>query len=1184
MYHNKIINSKFKRAMVFILAFLISIMGVFTMPLLNKSGGTVSAKTTAYPFDRKTKYVTGSSGATYNPSKIKGMWGSKKSIFRIKRGGDWQWAYCLQYDKSDPVSGQKMSASKKFSGVSAAKKSLMQRAVSWGWNASWGDQDPGVKSKSGVPSGVDCTASEMYYATQLVIWEIDEGLRTSASQGAFTSSKTKYFKAVKGGAAEHAYNYITKHMKDAIPNFSRSLTLKKDGTTYSKTVTDKDKTGSAFYFSNGKTSITIKGVTISVKKVGNNYTFKANKKFSGVISDYMQLANRATKNKGKTAYCYSGGGNSVQKIGTFPNSRIKKMSFTVEGEPEPGKAKIVKTSDDGEVEGITFTVTNSKTGEKQEVVTDKDGVIEEELEAGTYIIEEDVPDGYEADNPRQPVTLAAGENKTVSFKNEKNTPKLKISKTTNDGGSVEGFSFNIRSSDGKVDKNATTDSQGLISEELDEGTYTVTELMTDAQKKIYQPTKPQTVTLSKDSEDMMVVFENRHWPEIHTTATDANTKEHVAVAGKTTISDNVEYKYLDENTSYVMKGTLVDSETGESIKDSDGKAITAEKEFDVADQINGTVTLDFNIDASKLKGKSVVAFEELYKQGEDNSPVTEHKDKSDKGQTVQIPDIGTRALVDGEQIVPDSNDKSTVTLVDTVSYKNLVAGKTYKIKGKLMDKDTGEAVKKGGQNIVKEIEFTPQTSDGTVDVPFEIDAAALRGKVVVAFESLSIKDVELVAHEDINDDDQSVYFPMIKTSAIDSATKDNVGHQAEKITITDTVTYEGLKPGKKYEMTGVLMTKDPQEELLVGDSRVVGSAEFTPNKPDGTVDVGFNFNSSDVKNKTLVVFERCLDGDKEIASHQDINDEGQTVYFPEVGTTAIDVNTKEHIGKVTDKTTIKDTVEYKNFVPNKEYVLKGTLMDKESGKPLLIDGKEVMLEKPFTPTEANGAEEIEFEVNSSALAGKTVVAFEEVSHKGITVTTHTDINDEDQSVHFSKIGTKATIGKEKEVKPGKDMTLTDEISYQNLIPGKEYTFKGVLMDKATKKPLLVNRKEVTQEKTFTAEKADGTESLEFKFDGTKLEGKSVVAFEKLYFGEQEINSHEDINDKGQTVKIKKIVPPEKKKIEKKKGSKISTPFKHSSTPIAKTGDYIKLGVIAALIAACAVLLAMEIKKRRSIRK
>lgn len=95
------------------------------------------------------------------------------------------------------------------------------------------------------------------------------------------------------------------------------------------------------------------------------------------------------------------------------------------------------------------------------------------------------------------------------------------------------------------------------------------------------------------------------------------------------------------------------------------------------------------------------------------------------------------------------------------------------------------------------------------------------------------------------------------------------------------------------------------------------------------------------------------------------------------------------------------------------------------------------------------------------------------------------------------------------------VTIVDEVSYSNLVPGETYAVVGTLMDKSTGKALVINEKEVTATKTFTAEKGNGKVSVEFTFDGRKLGGKDVVVFEKLYdVNGVEVGNHEDIKDEG----------------------------------------------------------------------
>ena len=98
---------------------------------------------------------------------------------------------------------------------------------------------------------------------------------------------------------------------------------------------------------------------------------------------------------------------------------------------------------------------------------------------------------------------------------------------------------------------------------------------------------------------------------------------------------------------------------------------------------------------------------------------------------------------------------------------------------------------------------------------------------------------------------------------------------------------------------------------------IVSSTEFTPEKSDGTVEVTFTFNSTLVQGETLVVFETLLFNDVEYAVHCNINDEGQTVYVPKVGTTAT-INGKKSIFLASTEVrniTITDKIDYKEKAP-----------------------------------------------------------------------------------------------------------------------------------------------------------------------------------------------------------------------------------------------------------------------------
>ena len=220
---------------------------------------------------------------------------------------------------------------------------------------------------------------------------------------------------------------------------------------------------------------------------------------------------------------------------------------------------------------------------------------------------------------------------------------------------------------------------------------------------------------------------------------------------------------------------------------------------------------------------------------------------------------------------------------------------------------------------------------------------------------------------------------------------------------------------------------------------------------------------------------------------------------------------------------VNDTVSYTGLTPGKTYKLSGVLMDKSTGGKLLVDGKEVTAEKEFTPENASGTEEIKFILDASVLAGKSVVVFETLYFDSKEVASHTDINDEGQTVEFDgpEIKTKATVGGEKEVDPLETITLTDTVTYRNLIPGKTYQVKGVLMDKGTGSKLLADGKEVTAEAIFIPEKPNGTVEMSFTFPASALAGKTIVVFESVYHEGKEIAVHADLEDKDQTIIIRR---------------------------------------------------------------
>lgn len=484
-------------------------------------------------------------------------------------------------------------------------------------------------------------------------------------------------------------------------------------------------------------------------------------------------------------------------------------------------------------------------------------------------------------------------------------------------------------------------------------------------------------------------------------------------------------------------------------------------------------------------------------------------------------DIRTKASIDGAKEIVE---KGSITITDTVEYHNLKAGQEYTMKGVLMDKSTEQPLEIEGSEV--EVVFTPKKSNGTVEIPFTIDSSKVVGKDIVVYEELYADGKVVAEHKDINDKGQTVTVkPDIKIGT--QATIDGEKSIAPKgeVTLKDVVSYEKLEVGKKYIIEGVLMDKETRNVLTLNGETFTNRVEFTAEKESGTIEVPFVINSDYLNGKTIVVFEKLYAVDEEgketeVAKHEDFKDEGQTVEIREeieLKTTATVNGQKEAVAE--GKVDIIDVVEYKDLKVGQEYTMKGVLMDKETGKALTIKG--ATAEVKFTPKKADGQVEMKFTINAEELSGKETVVFEELYNKHNTkIGEHKDINDKGQTVKFiTELRTMAKINGQKEVVANGKMNLVDTVSYRGLTPGKEYTLKGVLMDKATGKALTIDG--ATAETKFTPKQSSGTVDMVFTIDTSKVANKSIVVFEELYDQTgKKTGEHKDINDKDQTVIVR----------------------------------------------------------------
>ncbi len=676
-----------------------------------------------------------------------------------------------------------------------------------------------------------------------------------------------------------------------------------------------------------------------------------------------------TQTDGKTI-CLPLGTVTVQEtkapVGYFSNETVFVQKITADGAKETvqcynassveeqiyrGDLELVKVSDGEQkrLSDIPFTITSVTTGETHTIVTDKNGY----------------------------ASTASNWNKHTQNTNRGET-------------SEDGVWFGSSTPD---------DSKGALIYDQ----YVIEEQRCEANKGMNL--LKFEVTVYKDSVTIDLGTLTDDLIEIGTTALDKETGTHMSKPEKeVTLVDTVEYSGLKKGQSYRLVGTLMDVETGEAIQ-IEGKPVTSEKTF-TAKKSSGTVEVSFTFDASSLSGKTTVVFEELYQE---DKQLAIHADLSDEDQQISFPEIGTQAT-DSETGEHMANADEKVKLIDTIQYKGLVPNLKYTATGTLMDAKTGEPVLINNKRVTTKTTFTPETSSGTVDVVFEFDGSSLAGKTTVVFESVTQDKKEIAVHANLEDEGQQIFFPEIATQANCPDTNTQMAVPKKELTITDTVSYH-LIPNKEYKLTGTLMDKESGKSLQIDGKEVTSELTFTPEDAEGTVELSFTLDATALAGKTIVAFESVSYQDKEVAFHTQIDDAPQTIYFPEINTTAKDGKDGDQEVLAEKETSIIDTVSYKDLVTGLTYRVVGTLMDKETGKEVLIDGKPVISEATFKPENSEGTVEVTFTFDATSLSGHDVVVFEKLyvstgdkdNKNEVELTNHEDINDNDQTVKITDV-------------------------------------------------------------------------------------------------------------------------------------------------------------------------------------
>ena len=941
-----------------------------------------------------------------------------------------------------------------------------------------------IKGCSAVNYNWDTIEVSAEYLTefycQLLIWET-----INSFGGDFVGASSVSIQSSIGGmaniASQSTYNGFKKAVLAKVDQFYTKPSISGQTVTLkvgeSKALTDT--TGALASY---RDTPLVNTTGISVTKQGNKVILTAtgNPNPTGIVSFAYNVDLNYYKDE--PGYYYEHAVSQDVATCGFAGRDPTSVTFNVKVELD-GSMKIVKTSEDGKVSGVRFRVTGN--GVDTTVQTGTDGtIIVPNLKAGSYTVTElDVPDQY-VQPKSQTVTVKANETATVSFSNVLKKWEATITKVDAETGAAQGDAslagavYGVYHGSDLIDQYTTNASGQFTTKEYVCGDNWYIQEISPSSGYLLDTTKypvgaePDKYTLEHNQIPIGVKEQAiKGKIQIH--------KQYETLEGTPKDEAAAEFQvYLKSAGSYDKAKA---SERDTIITSASGYAVTKNMPYGtyIVHQTKGGAGREFVDDFEVMisANNQTYSYELLNELKNGQLKIIK---TSDDGKVEGIQFRVTRLTDNYSKVY--TTDASGLILTETLPIFEDNEGKT-KYQYRVEELDTKETF-----------------------------GYALPDPQIVTLEEGDIAEVNF----------HNVPLEIGTMAKFEDGTKDT--QSAQDIVLVDTVRYTGLQVGKEYKLSGVLMNKATAKPFLDFDgNEVTAEATFTPTDADGTVDVTFMFSSLHLKQDTeVVVFETLYREDIELATHAQIDDEGQTVKIrvPKIGTTATseDGHRVDPLGEVT----IFDEVSYTNLKPEKEYTVSGVLMDKATGKAFLdADGKEIKAETTFTPTQPTGTVTVEFVFNATGLHGKEVVAFETLYYEGIELATHAEINDEGQTVKIKnpEIGTKATADGKKEITADK-ITITDVVSYTDLTPGKEYKLTGVLMNKATNDKLLIDGKEITAEATFTPKATTGEVEMTFTFDARELTAETeVVVFETLYRNGIEIAVHADIEDEGQTVKI-----------------------------------------------------------------
>lgn len=537
---------------------------------------------------------------------------------------------------------------------------------------------------------------------------------------------------------------------------------------------------------------------------------------------------------------------------------------------------------------------------------------------------------------------------------------------------------------------------------------------------------------------------------ITTVLGNSDGSKNVESSSTMTLADKITYSGLVPGNNYYMVSTLVDKATGEILKDSNGNQAVTKSTIFTANSTGsnvGTATFTFANMASAMSGKTIVAYNDVYRvldntaQGASITSATKtellgsEKDLENKDQTVvvdatiDIDDVTIKTVAksaDGKKEIPLATNS---TIKDTVSYKGLIPGKTYTLTADVYDTSTQQRAV--GYTKIVTMDFTAaDKGEGDVVMTIDLNTTEIAGHKLVVYETLKLKDDVIAEHRDLTDADQTVtvnndYQASIDTVATDKASGGKTLPVSSGANILDTVKYDGLDTKQSYTLVTTVYDKATGGKV---DSIKEVTTTFKPESSSGTIEVTIPVDGTKFTDgQSLVVYEELKTTSKTnssssssstdsktvtVAIHKDLSDADQTVTFVKMSTYLTGDGTSSktvHVG--TDGYAI-DTASFTGLTPGKTYVITTQLLDiaNNAGAVTLdtnantnsqASGSAVATRTmEFTPTTANGSIAMQINVNTTGLQGHSLVAIATVTDKasGAIVATHNNTSNTDQTI------------------------------------------------------------------------------------------------------------------------------------------------------------------------------------------